>query len=358
MDLFEEFEEMIKNDCENYSSESKREILDKLQDIIDAMANDNKAKHEDVLVPIKSTILNFMEKYDVSYGELSITLLRKYYIALLNLGYIDLEDLSNMVEKFVSKIDKIEYCSIAPTIYGGGVEIDGKTMFISTDLSNGMTDENYEQLQLMEDNGIFDEDEVDSDDEIDFEKARFEIEFYKAVTSVIIDSNKSNLKGLSYIICEMIAEKVWFLDEMNTSIIMPKATTETVNDTIITTRTGYLRCGLPISLFKQFCIAYEINDNIFFNKMFYSNFKETLEEYCNGEMKVFLFMLDKYLGMYAMRTINNSPVDSELSLVETFQTQLCKKMNKSTKGYPAFFSFVTTNDLRKKLQKDFDNALD
>ncbi len=360
MDLFEEFEEMIKNDCENYSSESKREILDKLQDIIDAMANDNKAKHEheDVLVPIKSTILNFMEKYNVSYGELSITLLRKYYIALLNLGYIDLEDLSDMVEKFVSKIDKIEYCSIAPTIYGGGVEIDGKTMFISTDLSNGMTDENYEQLQLMEDNGIFDEDEFDSDDEIDFEKARFEIEFYKAVTSVIIDSNKSNLKGLSYIICEMIAEKVWFMDEKGTLIIMPRAIPETINDTTITTRTGYLRCNLPISLFKQFCIAYEINDNIFFNKMFYSSFKEILEEVCNGEMKVFLFMLDKHFDMYAMRTINNAPVDSELSLVETFQTQLCKKMNKSTKGYPAFFSFVTTDDLRKNLQKDFDDALD
>lgn len=352
MDLFEEFERIMSN-SDNYSPESRKEILDKLQDIIDAMANDNKAKHEheDVLVPIKSTILDLMEKYDVSYGELSITLLRKYYIALLNLGYIDLEDLSDMVEKFVSKIDKIEYCSIAPTIYGGGVEIDGKTMFISTDLSNGMTDENYEQLQLMEDNGIFDEDEFDSDDEFDFERARFEIEFYKAVTSVIIDSNKSNLKGLSYIICEMIAQKVWFMDEKGTLIIMPRAIPETINDTTITTRTGYLRCNLPISLFKQFCIAYEINDNIFFNKMFYSSFKEILEEVCNVEMKVFLFMLDKYFGIYAMRTINNSPVDSELSLVETFQTQLCKKMNKSTKGYPAFFSFVTTDDLRKKLQE-------
>ena len=92
--------------------------------------------------------------------------------------------------------------------------------------------------------------------------------------------------------------------------------------------------------------------------MFYSGFKEILEEVCNVEMKVFLFMLDKHFGMYAMRTINNSPVDSELSLVETFQTQLCKKMNKSTKGYPAFFSLVTTDDLRKNLQEDFDNALD
>lgn len=359
MDLFDEFEEMIKNDCENYSSESKWEILDKLQDIIDAMENDNKAKNENVLVPIKSTILDLMEKYDASYGELSIMLLRKYYIALLNLGYIDdLEDLSDMVEKFVSKIDNIEYCRISPTICGGGVEISDRTMFINTDLSNGMTDENYEQLQLMEDNGIFDEDEFDFDDEIDFEKAKFEIEFYKAVTSVIIDSNKSNLKGLSYIVCEMIAEKVWFMDEKETLIIMPKAISETINDKTITTRTGYLRCNLPISLFKQFCIAYEINDNMIFNEMFYSNFKETLEEFCNGEMKVFLFMLDNLFGMYVMRIINNSPVDSELSLVETFQTQLCKKMNKSTKVYPAFFSLVTTDDLRKKLQKDFDNASD
>lgn len=354
MDLFDEFEKIM-NSSENYDLKARREILDKLKDAIDAMVNDNKEKHEDVYVPIKSTILDSMEKHSASYGELSIMLLRKYYIALLNLGYIDLEDLSNMVEKFVSKIDNIEYCHLTPTIYGGGVEIEGRTMFISTDLSNGMTDENYEQLQLMENNGIFDDIE---EGEIDLEKAGFEIEFYKAVTSVIIDSNKANLKGLSYIICEMIAEKVWFLDEMNTSIIMPKATTETVNDTIITTRTGYLRCNLPISLFKQFCIAYKINDNVLFCNMFFSNFKKTLEEICNGEMKVFLFILDKHFGMYAMRTINNTPVDSELSLIETFQRQLSKKLNKSNKGYPAFFSFVTTDELRTKIQEDFYNALD
>lgn len=357
MDLFDEFERII-NNSENYGPESRKEALDKLKDAIDTMVNDNKKKQEDVLVPIKSTILNSMENHNASYGELSIKLLRKYYIALLNVGYIDLEDLSEMVEKFVSKIDNIEYCHLNPTIYGGGVEIEGRTMFISTDLSNGMTDENYEQLQLMENNGIFDEDEVDFDDDIDLEKARFEIEFYKAVTSVIIDSNKSNLKGLSYIICEMIAQKVLFLDEMNTLIIMPKATTETVNDTIITTKTGYLRCNLPISLFKQFCIAYEIIDNIFFCNMFHSNFKEALEEYCNGEMKVFLFLLDKHFEMYALRTINKISVDSELNLIETFQIQLAKKLNRSTKGYHAFFNFVTTDELRTKIQEDFYNEMD
>lgn len=357
MDLFDEFERII-NNSENYGPESRKEVLDKLKDAIDAMVNDNKKKQEDVLVPIKSTILNSMENHNASYAELSIKILRKYYIALLNLGYIDLEDLSNIVEKFVSKIDNIEYRHLNPTIYGGGVEIVDRTMFISTDLSNGMTDENYEQLQLMENNGIFDEDEVDFDDDIDLEKARFEIEFYKAVTSVIIDSNKSNLKGLSYIICEMIAEKVWFLDEMNTSIIMPKATTETVNDTIITTRTGYLRCNLPISLFKQFCIAYEIYDNAFFSKMFYLNFKGTMEEYCNGEMKVFLFMLDKYFEIYAMRTINKISVVSELNLIETFQIQLSKKLNKSNQGHLEFFSFVTTDELRTKIQEDLYNEMD
>lgn len=359
MDLFDEFERIMSN-SDNYGPKSREEILDKLKDAIDAMVNDNKEKHEDVYVPIKSTILDSMEKHNASYGELSIMLLRKYYIALLNLGYIDLEDLSNMVEKFVSKIDNIEYCHLTPTIYGGGVEIEGRTMFISTDLSNGMTDENYEQLQLMENNGIFDdieEDEVDFDDDIDLEKARFEIEFYKAVTSVIIDSNKANLKGLSYIICEMIAEKVWFLDEMNTSIIMPKATTETVNDTIITTRTGYLRCNLPISLFKQFCIVYKINDNVLFCNMIFSSFDKAWELICNAEMKVFLFLLDKHFEMYVTRTIYKDPVDSELRFIENFQIQLGKKLNRSTKSYPAFFSFVTTNELRTKIQEDFYNAL-
>lgn len=130
------------------------------------------------------------------------------------------------------------------------------------------------------------------------------------------------------------------------------------NETVITTRTGYFRCNLPISLFKQFCIAYEINDNVFFCNMFHSDFKETLEEYCNGEMKVFLFMLDKHFEIYAMRTINKISVASEFNLIETFQMQLAKKLNRSTKGYSAFFSFVTTDELRTKIQEDFYNVLD
>lgn len=361
MDLLDEFERII-NNSENYAPESRKEVLDKLKDAMDAIAD----AQEDVLVPIKSTIIDIMEKYDASYGELSIKLLRKYYIALLNLGYIDLEDLSNMVEKFVSKIDSIEYCHLNPTIYGGGVEIADRTMFISTDLTNGMTDESFEQLQFMqdEDEKLFDEfdidfdDEMDTGDDIDADEARFEIEFYKAVTSVIIDSYESKLNGFSYIVCDMIAQKVWFLDEMNTLIIMPKATTETVNDTIITTRTGYLRCNLPISLFKQFCFAYEIKENKLFKKMFYSSFQEALDEFCNGEMKVFLFMLDKCFDMYALRTIKNDPIESELSLIEAFQIQLGKKLNKSNNGYFAFFSLLTTDELKTKIEEYLCNADD
>lgn len=364
MDIFDELKNFFSN--EDNDLKSRREIIDRLRNVMDAIADAKDEKSEDVLVPIKSTIIDIMCKYDVSYGELSIMLLRKYYIALLNLGYIDLEDLSDMVEKFVSKIDKIEYCSIAPTIYGGGVRISDSTMFISTDLTNGMTDESFEQLQLTEDEDkeLFDEydidfdDEMDIDEDIDADEARFEIEFYKAVTSVIIDSYESKIKGFSYIVCEMIAQKVWFLDEMNSPIVIPKTMTEMLNDTIITTRTGYLRCNLPISLFKQFCIAYEINENKLFKRMFYSSFKETLDESCNGEMKVFLFMLDKHFDMYAMRTIKNDPIESELSLIEAFQIQLGKKLNKSNSGYFAFFSLLTTNELTTKIEEYLCNSDD
>lgn len=53
MDLFDEFERII-NNSENYGPESRKEVLDKLKDTIDAMVNDNKKKQEDVLVPIKT----------------------------------------------------------------------------------------------------------------------------------------------------------------------------------------------------------------------------------------------------------------------------------------------------------------
>lgn len=371
MGFFNEYKNELNDASENSNDHEEKEFFKMLREIIDEMKDksDNKdaeesdANEEDdrnISVPIKDIIHNAMKKYGVSYGEYSVIILRQYYIALLNLGYIELKELKYMVEKFVSKIDAIKYCEITPSFYGGGVEIKDRIMYISTDLSDGITDYNYEEFSVMVNNGVFDEeiDDLDFDNTGDFQDFKFEIEFYKAVTIVITDSLKLDIKGLSYIVAEMIAEKVWFMDNRKTRIIMPTSYDEMVGTTTITTCTGYLRCNLPISLFKQFCITYRINENVLFRDMLHSGFIATIDKICNGEMKFFLFVLDKHFGMYVSRVIYNKPVKSELSMIERFQSQLNKKFKDIDDNYFAFIALVTTDDLREQMLKDKRESFD
>lgn len=360
MDFFNEYENKMNDGFDDNNDYTEKEFFEILGDIIDEIkgkvVNDKPSdKHKenagDIRVPIKDIIHNAMNKYGVSYGEYSVMILRQYFIALLNLGLIEIEELKHMVEKFVSQIDNIIYCEVTPSFYGGGVEIQDRSIYISSELSDGITDENYEQMCLMIDNGVFDEDpdETDFDNIDDFQNFEFEIEFYKAITAVITDSLNLDNKGITYIANEMIAEKVWAMAKKKTRIIMPKSYKETVGTTAITTRTGYLRCNIPISLFKQLCISYKINENVLFRDMLHSNFKAAIDKNCNGEMKVFLFVLNKYFGMYISRMLYNKLDKSELSLIDNFQLQLNKKFKKVNNDYYAFLALVTTDDLREKL---------
>lgn len=372
MDFFNEHENEKNNHFENKNDCTEKELFQMLRELIDEIKDENNSndnnetsdssedKSKDVCVPIKDIIHNEMKKYGASYGEYSVIILRQYYIALLNLGFIQLEELESMVDKFVSKIDAINYCEITPSFYGGGVEIKDRIMYINTELSDGVTDENYEEISVMIDNGIFDEefDEADIDNIDEFENFKFEIEFYKAITAVITDLLNLENKGVTYIVDEMIAEKVWSMNKKKTRIMMPKSYNENVGSTTITTRTGYLRCNVPISLFKQFCIAYKINEYVFFRSMLHSGFKNAIDEICNGEMKFFLFLLDKYFSMYASRVVYNKPVQSELNLIENFQSQLNKKLKNVDNYYFDFLALVTTDDLRARLVIDKGELFD
>ena len=59
---------------------------------------------KDIKIPIKSIVEDAVLKNGAKYEEDEFNLLRKYFIACLNLGYLKPSDLVLMVNKFVSKI--------------------------------------------------------------------------------------------------------------------------------------------------------------------------------------------------------------------------------------------------------------
>ncbi len=61
-------------------------------------------KQEPIPIPIKSIIEQSMQKNHAKYQEDEFNLLRKYFIATLNLGFLTPKDLGYMMDKFSDKI--------------------------------------------------------------------------------------------------------------------------------------------------------------------------------------------------------------------------------------------------------------
>ena len=60
----------------------------------------------DIKIPIKALVERSVIKNKACYEEDEFNLLRKYFIACLNLGYLKPNDLSEMIDKFTLKIRK------------------------------------------------------------------------------------------------------------------------------------------------------------------------------------------------------------------------------------------------------------
>ena len=110
-------------------------------------------ERKDIKIPIKSIIEDALLKNGSKYDEDEFNLLRKYFIACLNLGFLTPNDLVLMVNKFVSKIKFIvlNYNNINKMDY---YMINESVLYIS----GALKDNNF---------------------------AFYQITFYKAVTEVI-----------------------------------------------------------------------------------------------------------------------------------------------------------------------------
>ena len=62
---------------------------------------------KDIKIPIKAIVEEAMISNGAKYSEDEFNLLRKYFIACLNLGYMQPKDLKDMVYKFARKIKLI-----------------------------------------------------------------------------------------------------------------------------------------------------------------------------------------------------------------------------------------------------------
>lgn len=271
---------------------------------------------KDIKIPIKSIVEQAMNQNGARYEEDEFNLLRKYFIACLNLGYLEPKDLVPMVNKFASKIKIIvlNYNNVNKMDY---YVINQAVLYISGTLKDN--------------NSSF-----------------YEINFYKAVSEVILNANDKHV-GMSSAICEMMAEKIHNMDVNGSRIIMPRTDEEQIGSEKIQIRAGYMNYNLIISLAKQLFISMNINENKVINRMLFEGFDNVLNElFKDNNSRLLLDVLDKLCLIYINRKVRGEINPSEKILLDKYQIMINDSFKKIDQNYFAFCALITTDELRKK----------
>ena len=225
----------------------------------------------DVKIPIKAIVEEAMVLNGAKYNEDEFNLLRKYFIACLNLGYMMPKDLKEMVGKFASKIKLIVL--------------------------------NYNNVNKMDhymiSNGVLYISGILKDNNFDF----YQINFYKAVTEIVFNSNDNHI-GISNAICNMVAEKIYNMYVNQVRIVMPKTSYEIIGDKKIEIRAGYSNYNLIISLLKQLFIVKNINENKIIHDMYFDGYENVLNNILkDNSISLLLDVLDKLCILYIKRIV-------------------------------------------------------
>jgi hypothetical protein len=279
---------------------------------------------KDIKIPIKSIVEQAMRQNGAKYEEDEFNLLRKYFIACLNLGYLEPKDLVMMVNKFASRIKFIvlNYNNVNKMDY---YMINESVLYI-----NGA---------LKDTNEIF-----------------YEINFYKAVSEVILMANDKHV-GISSAICEMMAEKIQNMDTNGSRIIMPRTEEEQVGEHKIQIRAGYMNYNLIISLAKQLFISMNLNENKIINRMLFEGYDTVLNDLFKDKNSTLLLeVLDKICIMYINRKVRGMTNPSEKDLTDKYQIIINDTFTKMDQNYFAFCALITTDELRKRCMNKFNQG--
>lgn len=287
------------------------------------MNEENESK--DIKIPIKAIVEHAMNTNGARYEEDEFNLLRKYFIACLNLGYMEPKDLVPMVNKFAEKIKLIvlNYNNVNKMDY---YVINNGVLYIS-----GV---------LKESNPMF-----------------YEINFYKAVTETVFNANDNHI-GISNALCNMAAEKIYNMDTNGSRIVMPRTDEELIGSDKIQVRAGYNNYNLIISLLKQLFICKSINENKVLHDMYFKGYDTVLNDTISDDnLKLLIDVLDKLCIMYIQRKVMNQTNASEKALLDKYQIIVNDMFTKMDQNYFAFCALITTDELRQKCMKKFDSKL-
>ena len=283
----------------------------------------NEEGRRDIKIPIRAIVEQAMKNNGASYEEYEFNALRRYFIACLNLGFLEPKDLVPMVNKFAQKIKLIStsYNSINKMDY---YMISENVLYINGDLKDK--------------NDTF-----------------YDVNFFKAVTETIFNANDKHI-GISNALCNMAAEKIYNMDDSGSRIIMPKTDAEMIGKKKIEIRAGYMNYNLIISLTKQLFMCLGLNENIIIKRMYFEGFDEVFNDiFTSKNMLLLVSVLDKLCILYINRKVKGIINPSEYELINKYQIMINDSFETINQNYFAFCALITNDDLRKKCMEKLKN---
>lgn len=278
---------------------------------------------KNINIPIKSIVEQSTLRNNCKYSFDDTVILRRYFIACLNLGFLKPEDLVLMVDKFCSKIKFIvlNYNNVKNMDY---YVIEDQILYIS-----GSLKDNNEKF--------------------------FEINFFKAITEVIFNVNNTHI-GFLNAITNMTSEKIYNFDVNESRIVIPTLTYDVQSNVKIKLRAGYFNYNLIISLVKQLFISMNLNENIVIREMFFEGYEKVLNKYLNDKNSILLLdVLDNIYNMYVLRKVKGISNSNEKILTDKFQILINESFIELDQRYFAFLALVTTDELREKFLDKYKN---
>ncbi len=270
--------------------------------------------NNEVKIPIKDLIEKFEKMNNAQYSEYDVYLLRKYFIAVLNFGFINPAELEQFVDALTSSIRGISY------YYSSKHVFDYYTINDSVLHINGNLITVNEEIYI--------------------------INFYKAVTETLFGISCNTC--ISNTICEIAAEKILNMDINNSKIIKPKQTVEKIGKYTIKLNTGYINYNLFISLLVQMFIRKHINENIVIKELYHKGYEYVFSKRINiTENELLIETLESLFALYIMREKTAKELEQEKELIDKYQLILNDMFDSIDETYYAFCALITDESLRE-----------
>lgn len=290
---------------------------------------DNEKK--DIQIPIKGIVERAAKKHGCVFDFYDMLYIRKFFIACLNYGYLEPEDLEQKCDVFCSRLKEFvpstkENLSPINPLY----KIDNGVLYIASDSRD--TSEDY-----------------------------ITIAYFKAFMQVLLGWD-GKCTSVEETLCSIAAEHLYVMDVDGNRIVLPKSDHEYIADKIgklfeLTLRSGYRQFNYPISMLKMFFVIIDCNENMLTKNMLNSSFNEQFDALFKSkdDMEV-LKQFNELFIMYISR-INGKPSTEELEAIKRYNLLLTDIINEVGPNSFAFFALIPDDEIRNlafaKLESKF-----